>query len=363
MNYGLMIALIGAALLGGSGLAEAQPADIVVSSVAPDLTGSEGTTRTVELELTNLTANELRFTVTPTRQARNCVLTPVPGNLPAAQATAVSVAVSTTCRVGDTGLNFVIATGTTAVALTAKVADTNSSPWAWLWTFPAVLLLAGVGALIWRRRAPKAKTLPYLDSAWSFKDSWASNVTVLGGLFTGVFGSSEVVKALLGEDADSKIALATVGSAVAVAFIAAGPILILATKSNKMFTTSGLLAAAAVTLTGAVGELVVVTVTATKLDLGGWERSAWAFGLFGLLLLLVYSYRTIHQTMNEGYTPPKPEEDSDIIKAAQLVATAISTRAKDSVSAPAATIEDTVDYIQYLTKPIGARVRRRSASL
>jgi len=362
VNGVLVIVAVTAAMLGGAGQAGAQPADIVVGTVAPELTGGEGQVRTIVLELTNLTTDGLRFAVTPTTEARGCILTPVPGILSSAQVTTVSVAVPTACRAGETGFEFVITADGTEVALTASVAETESSPWGWLLAFPVVLLIAGIGALVLWWLAPK-KTLPYLDRAWSFKDSWASNVTVLGGLLTGVFGSSEVVKALLGKDAASAIALATVGSAVAVAFIAAGPILTLATKSKKQFTTGGLLAAAAVTLAGAAGELVVVTATASKLDLGGWEKGAWALGLLGFALLLVYSYRTIRQTTDEGSTPPAPDEDSDTIKAAQLVAAAISARPKDSVSVPATSIEETVAGIRRLTEPIGWSARRRSASL
>jgi hypothetical protein len=67
------------------------------------------------------------------------------------------------------------------------------------------------------------------------------------------------------------VALATVGAAFAVAFISAGPIIVLATKSKvgDHFTVGGVLAASAVTLAGAFGELYVVYESGAQLDLNG----------------------------------------------------------------------------------------------
>ena len=100
--------------------------------------------------------------------------------------------------------------------------------------------------------------LQYLDAGWSFKDSWVTNVTDAGGVLTGIFGSSDTVTAILGEDAESAVALATVGAAVAIAFVSAGPIVLTATKKKGKLLVWGFLAAAAVTLTGAGGELWIV---------------------------------------------------------------------------------------------------------
>lgn len=83
--------------------------------------------------------------------------------------------------------------------------------------------------------------------------------------------------AVLGEDADDAIALATVGAATVVAFISAGPIIVLATKRKEgdHFTVGGVVAASAVTLARALGELVVLEETGRQLDLGGAEDWSW----------------------------------------------------------------------------------------
>ena len=121
------------------------------------------------------------------------------------------------------------------------------------------------------------KELKFLDAAWSFNDSWVSNVTVAGGLLAGIFvsGSSSVVTALLGADATTLVALVTVGAAVAAAFVAAAPLVLIAAKGpNGFYTIGGLAAAAALTLGGwAARNPWVVYRSGSKLDLGTWQHN------------------------------------------------------------------------------------------
>lgn len=213
---------------------------------------------------------------------------------------------------------------------------------------------------VWRNitRPPR---LPYLDKTFSFKDSWAGNVTIIGGILTGVFGAGSVVKSLLGKDADSIIALATVGAAISVAFIAAGPIVMLSTKAGKEFTFFGLLIAAAVTLSGAAGQLVVVSVVASKLDFGGAHVPGlgWILGITGTSLLALYSVRSIHEIVQDGVTPPQLG-DSDAVKAAKLVAAAL--RAATPVANTTFDI-DVANPPQYLLTSPGDDRPRRAATL
>lgn len=103
------------------------------------------------------------------------------------------------------------------------------------------------------------------------------------------------MKAYLGEDAESSIALATVGAAIAVSFIAAGGLLVLATKTKggKSFTIAGFAAAASLTLVGAFGELWVVWKSATNFDLGGLENQLWMLFVPAMALLFIYGLRNI----------------------------------------------------------------------
>jgi hypothetical protein len=195
-----------------------------------------------------------------------------------------------------------------------------------IWLVLAVLLYVRWVKIDKRQHSP-AQPLVSLDTAWNFKDTWVSNVTVAGGLLTAIFGATDVVKPLLGSNADASIALATLGAAVATAFIAAGPIVLLAFKSYKhqAFTVGGLLLAAAVTLTGASGQLYIAYVTIKKLDLDGLQHSfvlPLALGT-ALALLLVYSYRSLMDLLKQATTRHR-KVPSDTILAAKLIAKAIA---------------------------------------
>lgn len=148
----------------------------------------------------------------------------------------------------------------------------GTTEWSALVAFPiALVVLALVALAYFVRLSSRDKPLEYLESAWSFKESWASNVTVATGLLAGIFGSSEVVTALVGENGKSSVALATVGAAAAAAFVAAGPLIVLSSKTNDDFlTVGGLLAASVATLAGGFGEIWVLFRAGERLDLGGW---------------------------------------------------------------------------------------------
>jgi hypothetical protein len=284
----------------------------------------------------------------------------------------------------DTGLVLsVSAAGAPSIPVTAKPAATASTSWAWLLVFPYLLgglILFALGIYLWLRNMVRTKRealeqkaveepaaptahvipkwmrklwhnmslpqLPYLDKAFSLKDSWAGNVTIIAGILTGVFGTGSVVKALLGKDADSTIALATVGAAISAALIAAGPIVGLSLKRDKTFTFIGLLLAGAVTLTGAAGQLIVVSVVASKIDFGGTHVPGlgWYVGIAGTILLAVYAVRSVFEIVLDGITPPKLVE-SDAVKAAKLVAHAMRATkpAEDRKFAP--TLTDSPEYL------------------
>ena len=210
--------------------------------------------------------------------------------------------------------------------------------------------------------------MKYLDATWSFTDSWVSNVTVIGGLLAGIFGSSSVVKALLGKDADSSIALATVGAAVAAAIIAAGPIVLLATKSKSVrksnwaargvngresattrsgncFTLGGFVFAAIVTLTGAAGEIWVVYRSAQKLDLGGWQHKIVYLAVLGFALLALYAIRTVPATIKQGTTQPDSVRP-DTLKAADLIVAALKAHGR-VLKADSAELKETPRKYEY----------------
>jgi hypothetical protein len=225
------------------------------------------------------------------------------------------------------------------------VPSTGPPDWHTLRVFPISLGILIILALVlyssWGGKDKAGKKpsltapLQYLDSTWSFTDSWVANVTVLGGLLTGVFGSTDVVKPFLGDSADSSIALATIGAAVAAAFVAAGPILLLATKQkgSGAFTIGGLLGASILVLTGAYGEIWVVYNATKNLSLSGFEDLAVVFAILAGLLLALYAWRSTMDTLAHGTDePPKPPKP-DAIKAAELVAAALKAQNNADVGA------------------------------
>ncbi|MFI7672595.1 hypothetical protein [Actinophytocola sp. NPDC049390] len=351
MRSAFLVVVVIAATLLCMPRAMADPASFTIDDTSPEVS-ADGT---VSLLVTNLTDEDLDIVIRPRRPDAGCGLVAQPDTLPRAQPTTVTITIPETCPVPDAGLRLLVIAPATQVDVLAKApSPASASSWSVLLVFPAVFVLfASLAIMLWRRqmRAHEEDELPYLDAAWSFKDSWAGNVTVIGGLLTGVVGSSDVVKALLGADADQSIALATVGAAIAVAFVAAAPVLLLATKRNKVFRVSGLFAAATLTLSGAVGELVVVTESARALDLDGWQNVVWLPCLAAVVLLLVYSYRTVHQTVADGTTAPPPAPESDAIRAAKLVVAAIRPGDQELRTR----LAETAAAVTALPKPPGTR--------
>lgn len=270
--------------------------------------------------------------------------------LPAAAKTTVTVVVPSGCK-ADEPLKVEISTAGTgpesqAIEISPKESTETKPDWKQLWAFGIALLLAGgfVSILyLWiamkGNNFSPVQRLGSLEATWKFNDNWATNATAVGALLTGLF-SATTAKAFLGDDADSLIALATVGAGIALVFVSAAPIAALATKSYRVknaegdkvagpeaFTVGGILFAATLILAGAGGQLWVTTYTITELDLGNLEWVAWgAFG-FGVALLAVYAWRTLRHTIEHGSKEPETKPAVEI-EAAKLIVSAIEVAQK-----------------------------------
>ena len=207
------------------------------------------------------------------------------------------------------------------------------------WALGVLIVLAFAGAaVVALALSDKRLALENLEASWSFTDSWASNLTFVAAFATAIFGSAEVVKVALGEDADSSIALATVGGAVAAAFAGAGPVVLTALKSWRDGTNTplGVLCAAAFTLAGALGELWILDETGRNLDLGGMESYLTGALVLAAVLLVAYAVSTLYQLLREAAAP---EEVGDTIRAAEMIVKALQA----SVAARAAEADATVE--------------------
>jgi hypothetical protein len=305
------------------------PSPVTIDDPEPALTKGDGGNLTAALGFTNVTNGDVTLKLEPANASdSDCRPTADPSSLLKAQHTDVEVTIPNKCLVPETGFAFDVAatpTGEPAVSfrVTSKPKPEEDPPWGWLWIFPALLLV--MAFVVWQRvkrwdppgRATRNVTQPlkYMPATWSFKDSWVTNVTVAAGVLTGIFGTAETVKAFLGEEAEKSLALATVAAAVAVAFTAAAPIIVLATKvdkasddKTKVVSLGGLLLAAIVTLAGALGQVVLVTRSAWDLDLDGFEKSSVAFAVAAAVLLLVYGLRGLLEALETGLTAPKKKK-------------------------------------------------------
>lgn len=325
--------------------ASAAPALVTIDSREAALANKDGGGWTASLTFTNLTDGELTLTVRAADATdAGCGPTLDKNELAPAQRTAVTVTIPAGCEVGDDGIDLVVVAtatpdaATTTFEVTAAPKPDEAVDWSPLAVFPILLaVLVGVVVAVcvfWDAPDESGKNtggvpLKQLDATWSFSESWAGNVTVAAGLLTGVLGSSSVVKALLGDDAERSVALATVGAAVAAAFVAAGPVVLAIFRSGPHPTVGGFLLASALVMTGAGGELFVVYSSGRQLDLGGWEDKLYIAAAGAAALLLTYAVTAVRRVLRDGTKKPEPKSTtpSDTIRAAEMIVAALKASA------------------------------------
>lgn len=153
----------------------------------------------------------------------------------------------------------------------------------------------------WYDRGNLGLVLPGITKDWSFTENWASSAGLVAALFTTVFASTETLEAILPSDATGNIGVVAVAAALAAALIASGPIWLTIWKRRwetqsgiaKHNTVMGVLVASFVVLIGAIGVLFAV---AWALGLIG----AWAAAVITTVILLVYTWKSIPQTLALG---------------------------------------------------------------
>ncbi|MDX6600998.1 MAG: hypothetical protein QOF13_200 [Solirubrobacterales bacterium] len=366
VRFGCLLLAALAVLLVAAATTSAAPASVTIDSLEPTLEEGDGGASKSAIGLTNLTDTPIEI-VAAAKETPNCVLSLDKTQLPPAATTAVAVSIPASCRASD-GLTIELTTAAGAAApqsfpVIPKAAPETKPDWQQLWAFAGAFLLVALALAAfyfggWKPDVPEGhppdggkrrldQRLGSLDATWKFGDNWATNVTTAGALLTGLFGAT-TAKAFLGEEAESLVALATVGAAIALAFVSAAPILALATKSyrtvdakkNKKvrapeaFTVGGVLCAAAVVLTGAIGQLWVVAYTASELDLGSDGWLVWvAFGI-AVLLLGTYTRRTLRDTLERGTAAAPAEKPEVEIVAAKLIVKAIAAATKPAPEQP-----------------------------
>jgi hypothetical protein len=288
---------------------------------------------TTEVGITNLADHELDLEVPfYLTKPEGCIPRVQDGKIRVGEHRLVEVKLPPKCEAGD-GIVFRISSFTPEgppfpIEIVAVPGDDEAAPppWKSLWLFAGLLVLLPVASLLYARRLGKGlgTSLQHLGDTWSFADSWVSNVTVAGGLLTGILGSSDVITAVLGEGAESAVGLATVGAAVSVALLAAAPLVLEATKVTVPEPREndpggdhprlwGFAVASAVALAAAFGQLWVVAISATRLDLGGMEDwLPWLLAALASLLLAAYARRNFRRTIEIGTTKTEDTETAKL---------------------------------------------------
>jgi hypothetical protein len=317
----LLIALVLALLTAPAALATPSPVALDSGEVA--LAEANGGGWTTAVGLTNLSNAALAVTARPAVAKVGCApQLDHSARLPAAQHTIFTVTVPAACDLATKKLALTLTAGNGATATSLPVVAALKAPvpskpdWGVLWWF---LVTLGAGAAVslaafvaWdpkgdvHRRLDQA--LPYVGASWSFGGSWASNVTVVGGLLAGVLGSSDLLKQVLGAAAAGALAVVTIAGAISAALIGAAGIVAITsqTRAKGEFTAGGLLAASAIALGGGGGQLIVVYLVSRDLDLGGGTTEKYLVpGLLfaALALLAIYGYRSLQGVFVRGTTP------------------------------------------------------------
>jgi hypothetical protein len=206
-------------------------------------------------------------------------------------------------------------------------AEDPETTWEALLAFPVALIVLVVIVmpaifLSWRRdrkRKRQQTLLPYLRADWSFRGSWVSNITAGAALLTAVFAATDVVTVLIGEHSKDAMALATVGSAIALAFTAAAPVILALSQRDRWVPTSGLMLAAAVTLAGAYGELWVLAEAARDLGIHGHEVWVAIVQVVAAGLLTWYAVSSLRGLLTTGTSNPATSEDGARARRAALL--------------------------------------------
>ena len=326
---------VAAVLCVGPAPAQAEQATVALGSAEPTFTPADGGGGTTKLAITNLTDAPISVSAAPQDTANGTCTVQLDkdGKLPASQTVTFTATAVAACGEITKSFPILVKAGSAELpVVTATVKPAKKAEWDALWHWFKWSLIAAFGLmavvyLAWRKPAGSnvGTDLPSLDKSWSFNESWVTNVTVVGGLLAGVFGSSEVVKSILGEDADESAALATIGGAISVALIGAAGVVVVAARRPKSgkFTVAGVLVGSALALGAAAGQLGVVYEAASTFEMGGVEDDLLIPLVAALVLLAVYGVSSVLGVLVQGSTEVEDEDPAKAPVSETLFAAAV----------------------------------------
>jgi hypothetical protein len=341
IRFARAVVVAGIALLGAAGTvlctsptAAATPAAYVL--VSPDATLTEGDSPTTSYTLINLTDQSAILTSTTAEAGPHCKVTPDPQVLPAHQQQQVVLTLHDCDLSAGKSVGIVLKAGDTSFPVTAKPEAAPHPVWStlqvFLWT-PLVGLVAVLAGFGWFRGwpgpVPKAKSevwftapLPQLGANWSFKDSWASNVTLVSAVFTGLFGTSDLLKSITGGEAPSAFAVITLASAIGLALIGVAPLVLQTLRDGEsQVLVCGLLISGAIAVGASGGLVIAIARSVSSLVTGTAQVAVTVGAVIGCVLLLAYAATSVRQNLITGLTPP-PKPKPPHLTAAQTTAVA-----------------------------------------
>jgi len=341
-RLGLLVLLSVGMGVSAAPAAPAADALVAIDTATPELASNDGEWSGT-VGITNLSAQSVELSIAPPDGApADCKPVLSRTALGASVSRDVTLTVRGACHTGNEAFEptLVASAGGTRqeLSISPMLGPSTESDWNQLLVFPIALVVAGLVLLALCAAWGKLRcTLEFLEASYDFKESWINNVTFIGGLLTALFGSSSVVQAILGEDADRWVALATVGSAIAVILIGIGPIVLTAAKRDAIvdgeavpaYTGYGLWLATTVGAAGAAGQLWIGAKTGRALDLGGAQDWIGPATVLAGMLLVWYTLATFHATLKAGTTRPTPPGPSDMDRLVAVLELAL--KANDAV--------------------------------
>ena len=306
---GLALAITIASLGLGTSDAPGATATLVLDG-QPSLAKSSNGASSASLLLTNLTDASVQITA----NATGCSLTVGGGSaleLEPARQTEVTVGIPQSCPVSNSFKFYIDSAGAAPIRVEAAASSAAKPYWSPLWSFLGALFVALIVVAVtyvrWPGTQPATEKgldqpLKGLESSWSFKESWATNATAASGLFIGVLGSSEFLKAVLGPEAEAAIGVATVVGLIATSLVGVAGVLVLALrgKDSSETTVGGLLAGTVVALGAAGGQIWAITIELDSVNLGVIDSGKYVVAVLASMLLALYAFTSIRGLLKQG---------------------------------------------------------------
>jgi hypothetical protein len=337
----LITVAIGGGLLAAAPHAEAATVDVVVDSTTITLSGGDNGTHVGKVTLSNLSDKMVPLTAAIPGHG-GCDVKPDPRALDPGRRTEVTLTFSASCDVAkgaDVTLSFGPHVRPSSSIVKVQVQASTAPDWSiLLWAFASALgltLLLLAAVLLWRRGAKKvadpkwpgwSKPIAGLGTDWSFKDSWAGNITIGSTVIIALLAASNILEAILGTKPEAALGLLAVAGGIASLLVGLGPLVVKSIgKDTQTPTVGGAVLAAGITLVGVLGQGGAAAIQAWKLTSQDLPRVLIA-ALTALVATFVFKYAvaSINDWIKKAAADPPRKEASPEVQAARIVAKAIA---------------------------------------